>query len=44
MNGLNELLDKIENCIKEANESNCPYVGVFELECILKEYGREVSN
>lgn len=38
---MEELLNKIEELIKEANKSNCPYVGVFELNDLLEEYGRE---
>lgn len=41
---MSELLDKIEELIRKANEANCPYIGVFDLEEILKEYGREVDD
>lgn len=41
---MNKLLDKIEELIKNAAEVNCPYVGVFELKELLKEYGREVDD
>ena len=38
---MNELLDKIEELIREAQKSNCPYVGIFSLNQLLVEYGRE---
>ena len=41
---MNELLDKIEVLIKEAESVNCPYVGIHSLNELLKEYGREVDD
>ena len=41
---MNELLDKIEELIKEANEANCPYVDIYSLKKLLEEYGREVDD
>ena len=41
---MNELLDKIEELIREANEANCPYVGIYSLKMLLKEHGREVDD
>lgn len=37
---MEELLDRIEELVKEANKSNCPYVGVFELNDLLEAFGR----
>lgn len=38
---MNELLDKIEELIREAQKVNCPYVSIFSLNQLLMEYGRE---
>ena len=38
---MNELLDKIEELIREAQRCNCPYVGIHDLNELLMEYGRE---
>ena len=44
MDELNRVLDKIEELIREAQEVDCPYVGIFSLNELLKEYRREVVD
>lgn len=44
MSKMEKLLDKLEELIREAEEANCPYVGLFSLEELLREYGREVDD
>lgn len=41
---LDHVLDKITELIIEAKSINCPYVGIFALEKILRECGREVED
>lgn len=41
---LDHVLDEITKLIVEAKSINCPYVGIFALEEILQECGREIED